>query len=186
MEGTKSRNVEVKIKLYEYKFNTTSDIICDLIKEGKINETRVIYHVDTFYQSLNGRLKLREINQNRYELIWYDRNDKIGPKLSEYHKINITDITTYKDVLSNSNGIIGIVKNKRILYIYGQTRIHLDFILNLGHFVELEVVLTPNQSVEDGEKIAKEILSILKIENEPQISCAYIDLLIENQSTFTH
>jgi adenylate cyclase class IV len=46
----------------------------------------------------------------------------------------------------------------------GKTRIHLDAVEGLGSFLELEVVLDQKESVERGEKVAREIMARLGIE----------------------
>ncbi|GFO50633.1 adenylate cyclase [Plakobranchus ocellatus] len=58
-----------------------------------------------------------------------------------------------------------------------ETRIHLDDVKGLGHFVELEVVLTDDETVEDGQKIAADIMEKLGINKEDLLDCAYMDLL---------
>jgi adenylate cyclase class IV len=47
----------------------------------------------------------------------------------------------------------------------------------LGDFAELEVVLEDNQSVEDGQLIADDLMEKLGIEKTKLIKCAYMDLL---------
>lgn len=43
------------------------------------------------------------------------------------------------NILTLSNGILGTVKKTRHLYMVKQTRIHIDQVMNLGNFMELEV-----------------------------------------------
>ena len=76
-----------------------------------------------------------------------------------------------------SIGLIGVVKKHRTLYMIGQTRVHLDRVEDLGHFMELEVVLREEQAEKEGVKIAEEIMSQLGIRQESLIECAYFDLL---------
>ena len=59
----------------------------------------------------------------------------------------------------------------------GQTRVHCDTVEGLGDFAELEVVLEDNQSVEDGQLIADDLMEKLGIEKTKLIKCAYMDLL---------
>ncbi|KAJ8298827.1 hypothetical protein KUTeg_022887 [Tegillarca granosa] len=44
-----------------------------------------------------------------------------------------------EETLKRALGIKGIVKKKRILYLVGQTRVHVDQVDKLGDFMELEV-----------------------------------------------
>jgi len=60
---------------------------------------------------------------------------------------------------------------------YGQTRIHIDKVLNLGNFMELEVMLKENQTPEEGTIVAEELLLSLGIPKSDLISGAYTDWL---------
>lgn len=42
-------------------------------------------------------------------------------------------------VLAQALGVLGVVRKQRLLYLVGQTRVHLDTVEGLGDFVELEV-----------------------------------------------
>jgi adenylate cyclase class IV len=50
------------------------------------------------------------------------------------------------DILTKTLGTTGVVTKTRNLYRVGQTRIHIDQVQGLGDFLELEVVLRPEQS----------------------------------------
>ena len=63
----------------------------------------------------------------------------------------------------------------------GQTRIHCDHVEGLGNFAELEVVLNDDQSLEEGQAIANDLMLKLGIDKNKLISGAYMDLLEKNQ-----
>ena len=80
-------------------------------------------------------------------------------------------------MLSNALGVRGVVRKRRTLFLVGQTRIHLDEVENLGLFVEIEVVLSLQQTVSEGVHIAEEIMEKLGISRDDLVEKAYIDLL---------
>lgn len=95
---------------------------------------------DTFFNVPNGRLKLREFQTDTpAQLIFYNRGDQLGPKLSNYSIATITDPHQLKCTLSAALGIKGEVKKTRTLFLIGRTRIHLDQVEQLGDFIEFEV-----------------------------------------------
>uniref|UniRef100_A0A914C549 Rap-GAP domain-containing protein n=1 Tax=Acrobeloides nanus TaxID=290746 RepID=A0A914C549_9BILA len=135
---------------------------------------------DTFFNSPNGRLKLREfcgLGQEEAELIFYDRPDTEGPKLSSFVKASINDPKNVKEALKMSAGIKAELHKTRTLFVYDQTRIHLDEVQDLGDFMELEVCLRDDQTVEEGQHIAFEIMEKLQIPKEALMSGAYVDSL---------
>lgn len=132
---------------------------------------------DTFFNSSRGRLKLRVSPDNYAELIYYERRNQSGPKHSEYCLIKVDEPETLKNALGAAIGIRGIVRKTRHLYYSGQTRIHLDEVEHLGYFLEIEVVLRSDQSLDAGEIIARNFMVKLGIAQSQLIQHAYIDLL---------
>jgi predicted adenylyl cyclase CyaB len=82
-----------------------------------------------------------------------------------------------REVLSAALGERGTVRKERALYLLGQTRVHLDEVQGLGPYVELEVVLEPGQSPEDGTRVARRLMKDLGISEDRLVRTAYIDLL---------
>ncbi len=72
---------------------------------------------------------------------------------------------------------VGVVKKTRTVYLLAQTRVHIDDVEDLGSFLELEVVLRPDQTDEEGQKIAEDLLREFGIDEQELIAEAYIDLL---------
>jgi len=72
-----------------------------------------------------------------------------------------------------------VVEKTRVLSLVGQTRVHLDTVVGLGTFLELEVVLRPDQSPAEGHKIAEGLMSRLGIRESDLLATAYADMLKE-------
>jgi predicted adenylyl cyclase CyaB len=140
-------------------------------------EPELIRQEDHFFHCDAARLKLRILAPDRGELIRYERVDLAEARRSCYQIARTTDPLTLLEILSNTLGSAGIVRKERTLYLIGQTRLHLDRVSGLGDFMELEVVLRPDQSDEEGKAIAEALLLALKIEKQQLIEKAYIDLL---------
>ncbi|KAF7992153.1 hypothetical protein HCN44_001478 [Aphidius gifuensis] len=172
------RNIEIKAILKNRELVESRAKI--LSGSGPI----VIRQSDTFFVVPRGRLKLRSFENGSGELIFYERPNNEGPKLSEYVKMELKETSAcdgLKDILRKTNGIIGVVEKTRHLYLVGQSRIHIDQVKKLGHFVEIEVVLRDDENVKVGEEISKNLMEKLGISEEDLISTAYIDLLAQKK-----
>jgi len=167
-----NRNIEIKARVdnLEETKRLARSLTPKLAPELLIQE-------DIFFGVLTGRLKLRTINQTRSELIYYERADETGPKRSSYILFPVANPALMRQRLDEAYGIRGIVRKRRTLLIVGITRIHLDEVEGLGNFVELEVVLPPGGSEQDGVRIAHEIMRQLQIEESALVSGAYANLL---------
>ena len=145
----------------------------------KLSDTpvEVIPQEDIFFNVPQGRLKLRILAPDNAQLIYYTRPDQEGPKRSDYHIAYTSDPDNLKRVLELSYGIRGAVKKTRYLYLVGQTRVHLDDVDGLGHFMELEVVMRDEQSDADGQKIAEDLMASLGVERSDLLEGAYMDML---------
>lgn len=111
-------------------------------------------------------------------LVQYDRSNTTGPKLSEYNLYETADAEMLNKTLSASVGVLGEVVKTRHLFLHGQTRIHLDQVKGLGPFLEFEVVLRPEQTIEEGTAIADEMMEIFEIAKDDLLAGAYLDELL--------
>ena len=138
---------------------------------------RIIPQEDTFFNTDKGRLKLRLLAPNQGYLIYYERPNQDGPKRSDYYLSKTEEPETLKNVLTLALGVRGVVRKTRHLYMVGQTRIHLDEVEGLGHFMELEVVMQAGQSEAEGQSIAENLMRRLGVREDALLEGAYMDLL---------
>jgi predicted adenylyl cyclase CyaB len=144
------------------------------------SDPEVIRQEDIFFRCEGARLKLRILGPDRGELIRYHRPDKAETRCSRYVIARTSDPQELLYILTRTLGQAGVVKKTRVLYLVGQTRIHIDRVENLGDFLELEVVLLPEQSEAEGKTIAESLLSEFGIERPQLVAEAYVDLLARN------
>jgi predicted adenylyl cyclase CyaB len=167
-------NVEIKARLRDRA--TIEAIVARLCDSGP----ELIRQRDVFFRSESARLKLRIFDSDSGELIRYERPNASNARLSHYLIARTSNPEALLEILTQTLGQGGVVEKARTLYLIGQTRIHLDQVAQLGHFLEIEVVLRPEQSEEEGRKIAEELLSLLQIDRTDLIAEAYIDLLAKS------
>lgn len=141
-----------------------------------------IFQDDAFFGCERGRLKLRAFSPEEGELIFYQRPDQDGPKESFYVLTPTRAPDSLRQALSLAYGEVGRVRKRRTLFMRGRTRIHLDEVEGLGHFVELEVVLRQDEPAEVGRREAEVLMAQLGIERSELVDRAYVDLLVERQS----
>ncbi|BFZ05118.1 hypothetical protein BsWGS_08157 [Bradybaena similaris] len=169
------RNVEIKAKVADLE---------DLKARARLlagDNGILIEQEDTFFHVPSGRLKLRHVSGEKAMLIQYNRPDQEGPKLSDFHIAIVDDVEAMKVVLTKALGIRGVVRKSRLLVMLDQTRIHLDHVHDLGDFMELEVMLQDTQSLEDGQKIAEDIMSKLCIKKDDLLDGAYMDMILNGK-----
>ncbi|HTX17314.1 MAG TPA: class IV adenylate cyclase [Bacteroidota bacterium] len=141
---------------------------------GEIRQT------DTYFAVRKGRLKLREVAGEASELIYYERNEGRGPRWSDYETTAIPSGLRIKRALLHSLGILAVVKKRRLAYYYKKVgRVHVDAVGGLGHFVELEVESAGDPK--KAEKIRRELIALLMIENRREIRRSYLDLVQEKR-----
>jgi len=164
-------NIEIKARVSDLNaFKKRAEQLSDTPAE-------VIPQVDTFFHVDRGRLKLRELGPASAQLIFYTRPDSAGPKRSDYRIFPTDDPARLKEILSLALGVRGVVRKTRYLYMAGQTRIHLDDVEGLGHFMELEVVLREGQGEAEGQAIASDLMGRLGVGEDALLEGAYMDLI---------
>jgi predicted adenylyl cyclase CyaB len=166
-----ARNIEIKAHIPSVA--AILERAAALADEGPIE----IRQDDTFFECRSGRLKLRTFANAEGELIFYRRSDEHGPKESFYVRTPAAAPDSLRETLALAYGVVGRVRKNRTLFIAGRTRIHLDIVENLGHFLELEVVLREDESTDVGVREAHELMQRLGVTPSQLIDRAYVDLL---------
>lgn len=172
-----ARNIEIKARIpsVEALTHTTAAIACAGPTE--------ITQDDTFFRCDTGRLKLRVFSAESGELIFYRRANQHGPKESFYVRSPTSAPATLRDALSMAYGQVGRVRKHRTLFLVGRTRVHLDRVEGLGHFLELEVVLADGEPAEAGSREAEALMQRLGVERSQLIEGAYVDLVAQVGAT---
>ncbi|XP_069575310.1 uncharacterized protein [Brachyistius frenatus] len=168
-------NVEIKAKV--------SDRALFAQKAAALSQSEgtIIRQHDTFFCCSQGRLKLRDFMNGSGQLIFYERPDTDGPKLSRYSISPTSDPQSLQTVLSDALGVEGEVRKERLLFLIGQTRVHLDKVEGLGHYMELEVVMRPEQTLEEGQQVAESLMEQLGVSKKSLVTGAYMDLILKGQ-----
>jgi predicted adenylyl cyclase CyaB len=169
--------VNIEIKAWAQHF----DRQMQLAQQISDTPRAVLQQEDIFFVTDHGRLKLRILDCEHGELIFYDRPDQIGARQSAYQIARTPEPAALREVLSAALPVRGVVKKQRTLYRVGQMRIHLDEVEGLGQFLELEYVLRPDETREAGLEAVHEIMRRLEIGREDLVAGAYIDLLEKRQ-----
>jgi adenylate cyclase class IV len=166
-----AQNIEIKARARDFARQYG---LAERLADGPVT---VIRQRDVFFEVPRGRLKLRYFSEDEAELIAYHRADDVAPKTSEYEIYPCPRPVALERTLALLLPVRGTVEKTRHLFMVGQTRIHLDEVVDLGGFLELEVVLRPGQTAAEGQAVARELMRALEIDEGDLQRTAYIDLL---------
>lgn len=166
-------NIELKIGIDDF------GQIKKLLRKIGAKEEGLLVQKDIYYYSKNNILKMREINGEEFVLIGYSRSGRKAKRVSDYDLLNLDkeQAKTLKKILKDSFGEKVVVKKKRNLWIYKNTRIHLDTVDSLGKFLELETVV--KESINKAKKEYKEANDLLRLGGYKKFEQSYSDLMYE-------
>src|SRR2546427_2170822 len=168
-----ARNIEIKARIESIEAITAK--VAELADQGPIE----IPQDDTFFVCKRGRMKLRAFSSTEGQLIFYQRPNQAGPKESFFLISPTASPDSLREALSLAYGQAGRVRKHRTLYLVGRTRVHLDRVESLGHFLELEVVLAAGESPDAGVKEARALMTALGLTDDQLVEGAYVDLLAQ-------
>ncbi len=140
------------------------------------------HQIDTYFNTSNGRLKLRQ-GTIESALIQYNRPNQEGPKRSDVLLYKSPDSESLKALLTASIGVKVVVDKKREIYFIDNVKFHIDVVKDLGHFVEIEAI-APNADTSEKELLeqCQHYLTLFSIPKEDLIAVSYSDLLLEKQA----
>jgi predicted adenylyl cyclase CyaB len=135
--------------------------------------------VDTYFDARSGRLKLREVDGTRFELIGYMRGEETERRVSDFDVHPLSAADPLKSILSEVLGVRGVIKKRRKLYLYRATRIHMDDVAGLGAFIEFETEVRGSR--EDAREELDSLIRIFGIQEGDFLKVSYIDLHLAKQ-----
>jgi homotetrameric cytidine deaminase len=144
----------------------------------------VLEQRDTYFAGRHGRLKLREQDGSAAELIAYRRPDTREAQESAFIRAGVADPAALQEALGAALGETVVVVKRRRLWMWENVRIHLDDVLGLGTFIELEAMVGRGLNTEEeaAEKVAR-LRSELAIADDALIAAGYADLLLDGAQT---
>ena len=161
-------NLELKIRV------TSHQSFKKILEQIGAENKGMLKQTDVYYSIPNGLLKLRIENGNE-SLIFYNRNENNKNRWSDFEVLQFANAKGEK-FFNNLFDVEVIVKKKRELFYYDNTRIHLDTVKYLGNFLELETLVI-NGKV-DAKKRFEKIIGLLKLNESKQIRKSYRDFLM--------
>jgi adenylate cyclase class 2 len=162
----------------ELKIRVTSHLSVKKILEQIGAENKgILNQKDVYYSVPNGLLKLRIENGNE-SLIFYNRNENDKNRWSDFEFLKFVNGKGEK-FFNKLFDVEVIVKKKRELFYYDDTRIHLDTVKFLGKFLELETLVI-NGKVDAKKRFVK-IISLLQLDESKQIRKSYRNLLMDSK-----
>lgn len=136
------------------------------------------HQIDTYFNVLNGRLKLREGNIEN-ALIYYERANTSDAKQSDVILYNHQPNESLKQLLIKVHGIKIVVDKRRKIYFIDNVKFHFDTVAGLGTFIEVEAIDTDGTiSVEKLQEQCNYYANFLGVQPADYLAVSYSDLLM--------
>lgn len=156
----------------------------------KATHRETVHQIDTYFymtqvkgtsilETYKPRLKLREIDETGEAwLIYYERPNQSESRYSQYQLSKVRDPSTLKALLTIALGVETIVKKQRDVWMFKNTRIHLDTVANLGQFIELETVFQ-GQTEAEAINEHQHVKNALHLGTADPVAVSYSDLIMQ-------
>ncbi len=163
------RNVELKAH------DPAPEAMLDGCRKLGAVDCGLLWQRDTYFNTPQGRLKLREQRPGRCQLIHYHRPDQVEQRESRYRILEVSEADTIRDFLTESLGVRATVTKRRRLFLWRSVRIHLDDVEGQGRFIEFEAVAQPDSDLSAEYELIAELRSRLGITEENLVAASYSD-----------
>ncbi len=140
------------------------------------------HQVDTYFVVPKGRLKLRQ-GTIENTLIQYHRPDQEGPKRSDVRLFRTTAETDLKRVLDGALETLVVVDKRREIYFIDNVKFHIDRVVGLGSFIEIEAIdETGERSPDKLQAQCEGFLDLFAIDENDLVDRSYSDLLMARRA----
>lgn len=167
-------NVEIKARI------DSADDLRDLLLVKNPRSMGTDHQVDTYFNTPNGRLKLRQGTIEKH-LIFYERPNISGPKTSLVSLFKADENSD--DLLNTLDMALGkkvVVDKQREIYYIDNVKFHIDQVKGLGSFMEIEArecAAYPDQK--SLQEQCDYYMDYLKVKAQNLIHVSYSDLLMQ-------
>jgi len=137
------------------------------------------HQVDHYFNVPEGRLKLRHGNIEQ-SLIFYQRSNQAGPKDSSVALTRLADEAAAESLAATLDRALGTwvkVDKYREIYFVDNVKIHLDEVVGLGQFIEIEAIGNAAEEREELLEQCQEFMAYLGVSSEELVENSYSDLL---------
>lgn len=166
-------NVEIKARCIN------QDQVRQILRTRNAKFQGVDHQTDTYFKVPHGRLKLRAGNIEN-SLIYYDRQNRPGPKDSHVSLYRCQPDATLRATLAEALGVLVEVKKKREIYFIGNIKFHIDVVDGLGSFVEIEAIDMDGDVDRDMLlNQCRQYMSLFGILDADLVACSYSDILLD-------
>jgi len=164
-------NVEIKARCENHDKNR------NILKKLNADFRGADHQIDTYFNVPVGRLKLREGSIENH-LIYYQRENQDGPKESQVTLFQNDPRSSLKSILQKALEILVSVEKTREIYFLDNVKFHLDSVIELGSFIEIEAIDFDGSTGKDAlYQQCERYMSLLEISRDDLISHSYSDLL---------
>lgn len=133
---------------------------------------------DIYFNVPKGRLKLRQSNNEKTQLIYYERENITRPKRSNVFVMEISENSAFKALFKKILKVKAIVKKTREIYQHQRTQIHLDTVDSLGCYVEFERKTSNTlKEIEKNRRLLEKLMVTLGIDPKSLEKLSYSDLV---------
>jgi len=165
-------NIEIKARC------ESPDIVRRVLQTREATFKGNDHQIDTYFNVPRGRLKLRE-GTIELSLIYYDREDQVGPKKSVVSLYQPVLNPALKEILTKSLGVLVVVEKRREIYFIGNVKFHIDTVERLGTFVEIEAIDADGTIGQPALQVqCEEYMRLLEIRPEDLINHSYSDMIL--------
>lgn len=141
-----------------------------------------LWQRDTYFDAAHGGLKLREQRPGRPHLVQFERADEPQQRESRYRIVDVDDAEELRDALDAALGVLTIVEKQRRLFLWRGVRIHLDDVVDLGTFIELEAVAPAESDLEHEYALVATLREAFGITDDRLVSFGYAAQLMARHS----
>ncbi len=154
----------------------------EVLEKEKAEFKGLDHQVDTYFKVNTGRLKLRE-GKIENTLIFYNRENKTGPKESNVTLFKTGKDSPLKEILTKSLGVLTRVDKQREIYFIENVKFHLDILVDFGSFIEIEAI---GDGLRDRRELLKQCeyyLDLFNISERDLVASSYSDLYLDRKNS---